>query len=390
MKINTLATIFCLLLSIPSFSQIGISTTNTLPNASAMLDVSSTTKGLLMPRMTTAQRLAIATPAVGLTVYDTNYSGYWTYNGSAWQPISPWLTSGNNIYNDNSGNVGIGISVPSFGLDVRKSNGTLFTTQIGATANNTVRILKNVPLTNFISSPAALYVESGQNFEGIQAVADNWEAIKGSSQSNVGVAGYSQSNYGVYGHSNSNVSDHSGVFGYSPQSATGVSGQSNFGLGVYGYSDSGVGVKATSFSNNALYVSKDGTQTGTAAFIRNVNLSNLFPLVEVRQFASSATALLIATSTSNGIDLENSSIKVSGINKMAFQVVGTGVASITIPNTGFANSINDIIVVTHKRSSTTILSPVYVDFDGLNWKIFTENGSNIPAGEVFNVVVFKQ
>jgi hypothetical protein len=110
----------------------------------------------------------------------------------------------------------------------------------------------------------------------------------------------------------------------------------------------------------------------------------------IKQFESPATALKIATSTSNGIDLENSSIKVTGTNKMAFQVTSTGIASITIPNTGFANLSSDILVVTHKRVSATILSPLYVDFDGFNWKICTENGSNIPFGEVFNVLVFKQ
>jgi hypothetical protein len=392
MKINPLAIIFCLFLSIPSFSQVGISATNTPPNTSAMLDVSSTTKGLLMPRMTITQRLAITSPAVGLTVYDTDYSGYWMYNGSSWKPLSPWLTSGNNIYNDNSGNVGIGISVPSFGLDVRKSNGTLFTTQVGSTANNTVRILKNISPGNFISSTAALYVESGQNFDGIEAVADNRDAIKGYSQSGNGVYGYSQSGYGVYGYTNgtSITLGLGGVVGFSPLSSNGVYGESGSGNGVWGFSQSGIGIRASSINNYALYALKDGVQTGITALFENTNTSNLFPLVSLRQSASSATALKIATSTSNGIDLENSSIKVTGINKMAFQVVGTGIASITIPNTGFANNINDIIVVTHKRASTTILSPVYVDFDGFNWKIFTENGSNIPFGEVFNVLVFKQ
>jgi hypothetical protein len=389
MKINTLAIIFCLFLSIPSFSQVGISATNTPPNTSAMLDVSSTTKGLLMPRMTTVQRLAILSPAVGLTVYDTNYSCYWMYDGSAWKPLSQWLTSGNNIYNDNSGNVGIGISVPGFGLDVRKSNGTLFTTQIGSTANNTVRILKNISPGNFIPSTAALYVEADANFDGIQAVTDNQEAILGSSQSSYGVSGFSQSSYGIFGQTNASL-NLAGVIGYSPLSSDGVRGESNTGNGVLGISLTGIGIKASSNYNYALYALKDGGQTGITALFENTNLSNLFPLVSLRQSASPATALKIATSTSNGIDLENSSIKVSGINKMAFQVTSTGTGPIIIPNTGFANSLNDILVVTHKWVGTNLPSPVYVYFDGSNWKIYPENGPNIPAGEVFNVLVFKQ
>ncbi|MCD4697687.1 MAG: hypothetical protein K8S16_15795, partial [Bacteroidales bacterium] len=39
---------------------------------SAMLDVMSTDKGMLVPRVTTSQRLLIASPAIGLLVYDTN------------------------------------------------------------------------------------------------------------------------------------------------------------------------------------------------------------------------------------------------------------------------------------------------------------------------------
>ena len=53
-------------------------------DSSAMLDVKSSTKGLLMPRMTTVQRLAIAKPAMGLMVYDTDTKSAWSYNGTGW------------------------------------------------------------------------------------------------------------------------------------------------------------------------------------------------------------------------------------------------------------------------------------------------------------------
>lgn len=50
-------------------AQVGINTST--PNASAALDIESTNKGILIPRMTTVQKIAIATPAEGLLVYDT-------------------------------------------------------------------------------------------------------------------------------------------------------------------------------------------------------------------------------------------------------------------------------------------------------------------------------
>jgi hypothetical protein len=62
---------------------IGIQT----PHASAQLDVSSTTRGLLAPRMTTAQRNAIVNPAKGLLVYDTQENSLFHYNGSAWSAV---------------------------------------------------------------------------------------------------------------------------------------------------------------------------------------------------------------------------------------------------------------------------------------------------------------
>lgn len=68
-------------------AQIGIGTIT--PNASSVLDVTSTTQGMLTPRMTTAQRTAIASPADGLIVYDTTLKVFYYYStGTAtWTPI---------------------------------------------------------------------------------------------------------------------------------------------------------------------------------------------------------------------------------------------------------------------------------------------------------------
>lgn len=63
--------------------QVGQTSTNT-PNASAALQIDDTTRGLLIPRMTTTQRTAIATPAAGLQVYDTTTNTNWFYNGTIW------------------------------------------------------------------------------------------------------------------------------------------------------------------------------------------------------------------------------------------------------------------------------------------------------------------
>ncbi len=65
---------------------IGIGTIS--PNSSAILDVQSTTQGLLLPTMTLAQKTAILTPATGLLVYQTDgTAGFYYFNGTAWTAI---------------------------------------------------------------------------------------------------------------------------------------------------------------------------------------------------------------------------------------------------------------------------------------------------------------
>jgi hypothetical protein len=54
------------------------------PNPAAILDLSSTTRGMLLPRMTTAQRDAIASPPDGLVVYNTTVPAVQARVGAAW------------------------------------------------------------------------------------------------------------------------------------------------------------------------------------------------------------------------------------------------------------------------------------------------------------------
>ena len=70
-----------------ALAQVGIGTTT--PEASSALDISSTTKGLLAPRMTTTQRNAITTPANSLLVYDTDLEAFYYYDtpSTTWKPI---------------------------------------------------------------------------------------------------------------------------------------------------------------------------------------------------------------------------------------------------------------------------------------------------------------
>ncbi|MBV7269723.1 tail fiber domain-containing protein [Winogradskyella luteola] len=70
------------------FAQVGINTST--PNASAALDVESTTSGILIPRMTESQKNLIASPATGLLIYQTNGTnpGFHFYNGTTWDYLA--------------------------------------------------------------------------------------------------------------------------------------------------------------------------------------------------------------------------------------------------------------------------------------------------------------
>lgn len=112
-----------------TFAQsVAINTTGTTANNSAMLDIASTSKGMLIPRMTAAQKTAIAIPATGLLIYQTDGSaGFYYYSGTAWMQLSNtssdyWQANGNHIYNTNTANVGIGVSTPLARLHVADSS----------------------------------------------------------------------------------------------------------------------------------------------------------------------------------------------------------------------------------------------------------------------------
>jgi hypothetical protein len=66
--------------------QLGIGVQNV--DSSAIIDVSSTSKGILIPRMTTTQRDSISSPSIGLKIFNTTTGKDNTYNGSSWEEVA--------------------------------------------------------------------------------------------------------------------------------------------------------------------------------------------------------------------------------------------------------------------------------------------------------------
>jgi len=134
------------------------------PNTSALLDITSTNKGLLIPRMTTSQRLTISTPANGLMVYDTDKNEFYHYNGTGWRSIlngeywSRGITSRSRIGNSTD-SVGIGILSPTQWLDVdgniRTRNNLLADNNVVATGIVSAGTL-NTSGSLFVNGPSSL------------------------------------------------------------------------------------------------------------------------------------------------------------------------------------------------------------------------------------------
>jgi microcystin-dependent protein len=94
-RILTIITLF-ILFTFSGFAQnVGINADGSSPDGSAMLDVKSTTKGILIPRMTATQKTEISNPVAGLMIYQTDATaGFYFWNGSAWTQIGSGGGSG--------------------------------------------------------------------------------------------------------------------------------------------------------------------------------------------------------------------------------------------------------------------------------------------------------
>ena len=77
---------------------VGINETGATPNGAAMLDVSATNKGILIPRLSRAQKFLIPTPPNGLLIYQTDDTvGFWYYEQNKWVPALRSITFGKGL-----------------------------------------------------------------------------------------------------------------------------------------------------------------------------------------------------------------------------------------------------------------------------------------------------
>jgi hypothetical protein len=129
-KISTALLLFVLgtILTPAAFSQgIAINSSSAAPDNSAMLDVQSTSKGMLIPRLTSAQRDAISTPATGLLIFNTSTGSFWFKNKTRWVELvdstnTIWTQKDTSVYLNGNQNVGIGTSAPEVRLHIERGS----------------------------------------------------------------------------------------------------------------------------------------------------------------------------------------------------------------------------------------------------------------------------
>lgn len=170
-----------LLLHKNSLAQNNVGIGTLTPTASALLELVSTDKGFLAPRLTTAQRLAIPSPANGLMVYDLNLECYYFYNAvtSIWQstctglqgPPGPMGPPANNAW-FLIGNAGINVATNFLGttdlqpINVKTNNVTRFIFPVANQVHAAVDGTAALPFYSFLNNTGMGAYRAGANIFG--------------------------------------------------------------------------------------------------------------------------------------------------------------------------------------------------------------------------------
>jgi len=150
----------------------------TTGNASSMLDVKSTLKGFLAPRMLASQRAAISSPAAGLLVYQTDgTSGFYYYNGTIWTIVASGTVSNylplaggtltGELNTAASTTTTAGFNLPHGAAPTTPVNGDIWTTTSGIYSQI------NGLTIGLLTSASNAFVQNGNSYAGVARLGTN-------------------------------------------------------------------------------------------------------------------------------------------------------------------------------------------------------------------------
>jgi len=239
-KIKFLVVIIFLTTAVSSYAQVGINNTNAAPNSFSMLDVSATQKGILIPRITTANRNnmagAMGLSEEGLSVYDTDTKSFWFWDGTAWIAMgngaalsdSDWFKSGttdtptdinDTIYH--LGKVAVGKNTTNAQLDVYSADQvTLFNGKLENPNDMPLRLGASVDVDGTAITThgkVGVYTTVGGD-----PGSASYPVLEGFEAAVIGQAGVDKDQYGIYTYvTGDNAGIHAGLSTYLDGGTTG-------------------------------------------------------------------------------------------------------------------------------------------------------------------------
>jgi len=315
-----------------AFSQnVGINTDGSPANNSSMLDVKSTSKGMLVPRMTTAQRNAIVSPANGLLVYDTDVNSFWFYNGTNWTNVAGgggngtgWTLTGNTGTNPSTNFIGTTDNQPvlfkvnnqAFGK--MDTNGSIFWGKNAGSANT--------GFSNIAIGTGALF--SNTQRSNLVAIGDSALYNNGSDISN---GGFGQGNIAIG----------------SKSMFSNITGGRNTAIGYQSLMNSMESFNNTAVGHKSLFSNATGsynTAMGVSTLQANITGSNNTAIgYESMYFTTTGnfnTALGYNTLFDNTTGTNNVAVGSSSLaqNTSGNNNCGLGVATLVDNTTGYENT----------------------------------------------------
>ncbi len=309
MKTHLNQILFGCLLAAGTFSswhataQVAISTDGDAAQSSSILDVRSTTLGLLIPRMTTLQMNAIAGPALGLTIFNLDDKTMYNYNGTAWQKIGAGRS---NLLTDNDSDTRVEVEKNANDNTIRFSTaGTeYFSMFMGRLSIN--------------GTGNSVFIGNGSGIS--ENLADHQSTFVGYRSGRLTTIGNHNAAFGTYalsGNTTGNYNTANG--GYALSNST--TGSSNTASGYFSLSQN-----LTGYSNVAI---------GAAALKNNLTGHNLVAVGDSAMFASTTQPAYGAVNTavgskalySNTLGYGNTALGFESLKMNTFGIQNTAIGS---------------------------------------------------------------